>query len=108
MRPPSSTLLVVRIYSYSWILNLEDIVNFIPSVLGFEVIPEEVGLTHAPSGVQLGGPQRQADSAFASWRCGKVPSTSLTSGLSLSTRSSDTDLKEFLVQRGIIDSGKPL
>lgn len=65
----------------------------------FEVIPEEVGLTHAPSGVQLDGSQRQADSAFASWRCGKAPSLSLTSGLSLSTRS-DVDLKEFLVQRG--------
>lgn len=65
----------------------------------FEVIPEEVGLTHAPSGVQLDGSQRQAESAFASWRCGKAPSLSLTSGLSLSTRS-DVDLKEFLVQRG--------
>lgn len=65
----------------------------------FEVIPEEVGLTHAPSGVQLDGSQRQADIAFASWRCGKAPSLSLTSGLSLSTRS-DVDLKEFLVQRG--------
>lgn len=65
----------------------------------FEVIPEEVGLTHAPSGVQLDGSQRQAESAFASWRCGKAPSVSLTSGLSLSTRS-DVDLKEFLVQRG--------
>lgn len=68
---------------------------------GFEVIPEEVELTHAPSGVQLGGSQRLADSAFASWRSGTAPSASLTSGLSLSTRSSDVDLKEFLVQRGI-------
>lgn len=64
--------------------------------------PEEVELTHAPSGVQLGGSQRLADSAFASWRSGTAPSASLTSGLSLSTRSSDVDLKEFLVQRGII------
>lgn len=65
------------------------------------MIPEEVGIVHAPSGVRLGGSQRLADGAFASWRCGKLPSASLTSGLSLSARSSDVDLKEFLVQRGI-------
>ena len=64
------------------------------------MVPEEVGLVHAPSGVQLGASQRLADGAFASWRCGTAPSMSLTltSTLSLSTRSSDV---EFLVQRGI-------
>lgn len=70
---------------------------------GFEVVPEEVGLVHEPSGVQLAGSQRLADGAFASWRCETAPSMSLTltSTLSLSTRSSDVDLKDFLVQRGI-------
>ena len=72
---------------------------------GFEVIPEEVGLTHGASGVQLGGSQRLVDAALASWRSGPAAtatSASLTTSvLSLSTRSSDVDLKEFLVQRGI-------
>ena len=70
---------------------------------GFEVIPEEVELTLGASGVQLGGSQRLAEAAFTSWRSATVAaSTSLTtSGLSLSTRSSDVDLKEFLVHRGI-------
>ena len=63
------------------------------------MIPEEVAVTDY-TGVQLASGQRQAETAFASWRIGKAPSTSLTSGLSLSTRSSDIDLKEFLVQRG--------
>ena len=67
------------------------------------MIPEEVRLTHAPSGVQLGGSQRLVDAALASWRSGPAAATSAsltTSGLSLSTRSSDVDLKEFLVHRG--------
>ena len=44
--------------------------------------------------------QRYADSALMSWKAGKIGSGSLTSGLSLSTRSSDIDLKDFLTQRG--------
>ena len=64
------------------------------------MVPEEVGVTHSLSGVQLGGSQRLADGAFASWRCEVAPSMSLASALSLSTRSSDVDLKEFLVLRG--------
>ena len=63
------------------------------------MIPEEVAVTDY-AGVQLASSQRQAEAAFASWRIGKAPSTSLPSALSLSTRSSDIDLKEFLVQRG--------
>ena len=45
--------------------------------------------------------QRHAESALMSWKAGKVGSGSLTSALSLSTRSSDIDLKEFINQRGI-------
>ena len=85
------------VWFISWQFSYTFSVN---SATGFDVIPEEVELTHAPSGIQLGGSQRLADSAYASWRCGNAPSLSLTSGLSLSTRSSDVDLKEFLVKRG--------
>lgn len=67
---------------------------------GFEVIPEEVAVTHGEGGVQLDS-QRQADTAVLSWRVGRAASTSWTSGLSLSARSSDIDLKEFLVHRGM-------
>ena len=66
---------------------------------GFEVIPEEVSITPGPGGMQLNA-QRHADSALMSWKAGKIGSGSLTSGLSLSTRSSDIDLKDFLTQRG--------
>ena len=69
--------------------------------VGFEVIPEEVAVTHGPTGVELGGSLRQGDAAFASWHIEKAPSTSLTSALNLSTRSSDIDLKDFLVKRGV-------
>lgn len=66
------------------------------------MIPEEVSITPGPGGMQLNA-QRHADSALTSWRAGKIGSGSLTaSGLSLSTRASDIDLKDFLAQRGRI------
>ena len=67
--------------------------------VGYDVIPEEVSTIPGPGGVQLNA-QRYADSTLMSWKAGNVGSTSLTSGLSLSTRSSDIDLKEFISQRG--------
>ena len=45
--------------------------------------------------------ERQAEGALLSWKVGKVTSTSRTSALNLSTRSSDIDLKEFIMQRGV-------
>ena len=66
---------------------------------GYEVIPEEVPITPGLGGMQLNA-QRYAESAILSWKAGKIGSGSLTSGLSLSTRSSDVDLKDFLTQRG--------
>lgn len=65
------------------------------------MIPEEVSITPGPGGMQLNA-QRHAESALTSWRAGKIGSGSLTSGLSLSTRASDIDLKDFMAQRGII------
>ena len=65
------------------------------------MVPEEVPITPGPGGMQLNA-QRHADSALMSWRAGKIGSGSLTSGLSLSARSSDIDLREFLAQRGRI------
>ena len=44
--------------------------------------------------------QRASESAFSSWRIGRAPSSTLASGLSLSTVASDIDLKDFLTQRG--------
>ena len=74
-------------------------------------MPEEVSITPGPGGMQLSS-QRHAESALMSWKAGKVGSGSLTSGLSLSTRSSDIDLKEFLAQRGkafkIVTSTSPI
>ena len=64
-----------------------------------DVIPEEVSIVPGLGGMHL-NVQRHAESALVSWRAGKVGSGSLTSGLSLSTRSSDIDLKDFLAQRG--------
>lgn len=65
------------------------------------MIPEEVSITPGLGGMQLNA-QRHADSALMSWRAGKIGSGSLTSGLSLSTRASDLDLKDFLAQRGVV------
>ena len=69
---------------------------------GLEVIPEEVPviLSIDGTGVQLNSRQRQVDAAVQSWQVGKAFSTSWTSGLNLSARASDIDLKEFLQQRG--------
>jgi len=44
---------------------------------------------------------RQAEGALLSWKVGKVTSTSRTSALNLSTRGSEIDLKEFIMQRGV-------
>ena len=64
------------------------------------MIPEEVSIVPGLGGMHLNA-QRHAESALMSWKAGKIGSGSLTSGLSLSTRSSDIDLKDFLAQRGI-------
>ena len=58
------------------------------------MIPEE-------ETVSSGNIARQAENALLSWRVGKAASTSWTSALSLSTQSSEIDLKEFLIQRGV-------
>ena len=69
------------------------------------MLPEEVGVVegvHGNGGGQL-EPQRLAEGALASWRVGTantVGGGSLASGLNLSTRSSDVDLKNLLLQRG--------
>ena len=69
---------------------------------GFEVIPEEVVAMLGEDGAELDAEQRQADAAIASWRLGKTQSGTWAgaSVLSLSTRGSDIDLKEFLKHRG--------
>ena len=59
-----------------------------------------MSIAQGPGGMHLNS-QRHAESALMSWKAGKVGSGSLTSALSLSTRSSDIDLKEFINQRGI-------
>ena len=72
-------------------------------------MPEEVSITPGPGGRHS---QRHTESALMSWKAGKIGSGSLMSGLSLSTRSSDTDLKDFLAQRGqtfkIVTSTSPI
>ena len=67
-----------------------------PGIQGFEfeVIPEEVMVSPGVVG-------RQAEGALLSWKVGKVTSTSRTSALNLSTRGSEIDLKEFIMQRGV-------
>ena len=66
---------------------------------GYDVIPEEVAAMMIPEQGE-GELQRQVEAAVQSWRVGKVASGSWTSGLGLSARHSEVDLKDFLVQRG--------